>query len=125
MKEHIDVRQIPGDRRRRWFSSADFDLIVWFEPPGDIFGFELCYDKTRLERSIVWRARAGFAHMVVDDGEQRPGKHKASPILVPDGHFDANRVHSAFARESASLPEDIASYVLQTLARHPSYGPPR
>ncbi len=52
-------------------------------------------------------------------------KYKASPILVPDGHFDANRVHSAFARECALLPEEIATYVLQTLARHPGYGPTR
>jgi len=28
MKELIKVRQIPGESKRRWFSSADFDLIV-------------------------------------------------------------------------------------------------
>ncbi len=123
MKEQIDVRQIPGDRRRRWFSSADFDLIVWYDLDGDIFGFELCYDKLRRERSVVWRPGAGFEYMIVDDGEQRPGKHKASPVLVPDGPFDARRIHAALAMECVSLPEEISTYVLRTLERHPSYAP--
>ncbi len=29
--EIIHVRQVPGDPRRRWFSSDDMDLIVWYD----------------------------------------------------------------------------------------------
>lgn len=122
MREYINVRQIPGDLKRRWFSSEDFDLIVWLNDDGSFAGFELCYDKTHLERSITWRPCGGFEHMAVDDGEHKPGKYKASPVLVPDGYFDANRIHFAFSKESKSLPQEIASYVLQALERHPNYG---
>jgi hypothetical protein len=58
--------------------------------------------------------------MAVDDGEHRPGKYKASPILVADGLFDARRVYSAFLEASHTLPEDIAQYVLCALQRHPN-----
>lgn len=121
MKENIHVRQIPGDRRRRWFSSADFDLIVWLNDDGTFAGFELCYDKTRTESSLVWRPETGFANMTVDDGENRPGRYKASPVLVPGGHFDAHRIYSAFAKESHSLPKDVATYVMGVLEQHPNY----
>ena len=119
MKERIGVRQIPGEARRRWFSSEDFDLIVWLADEQCCTGFELCYDKRGRERSISWRNPGGFVHMAVDDGEHRPGKHKSSPVLVPDGVFDANRVHSAFREASHSLPADIAAFVLSVLAQYP------
>lgn len=122
VREDIHVRQIPGERKRRWFSSDNFDLIVWLNDNGTIAGFELCYDKTNIERSLVWRSSHGFDHMTVDDGEHRYGKYKASPILVPDGHFDAKRVYSAFAKESHFLPKDIAGYVLKIIEKHPNYG---
>lgn len=52
MKEDIHVRQIQGERTRRWFSSKDFDLIIWNNADHSFAGFELCYDKMSCERSI-------------------------------------------------------------------------
>jgi hypothetical protein len=117
--ERINVRQIPGEPKRRWFSSDDFDLIVWVADDQSFNGFELCYDKGNRERSISWRRAGGFRHMAVDDGEQRPGKHKASPVLIPDGYFDARQVHSALSAVSHMLPAEIAGYVLKALERYP------
>jgi hypothetical protein len=119
MREHLDVRQVPGEQNRRWFFSDEFDLIVWLNDDQSINGFELCYNKGHNEYSIAWLP--GFAHMAVDDGEQRPGKYKASRVLVPDGYFDARRVYSSFATECHTLPKEIAEYVLQTLEKHPNY----
>lgn len=121
MNEYINVRQIPGDPKRRWFYSDDFDLIVWFSDDQSISGFELCYDKECNAHSIEWKKAGGFRHMAVDDGEQRPGKHKATPILVPDGSFDAMRVYTTFLEASKLLPEEIASHVLQALEQHPKF----
>jgi len=122
VKENAHVRQVAGERRRRWFSSEDFDLIVWLNDDHTFAGFELCYDKMHNEHSIIWRPGRGFEHTAVDDGEQRPGKYKASPILVADGTFDAMRVYSAFSSESHSLPKDIAEYVMQALEKYPDHG---
>jgi len=119
VKESVDVRQIPGEAKRRWFSSIEFDLIVWFANDQDITGFELCYDKTSRERSIRWSRTKGFSHMAVDDGEHRPGKHKEAPIMVLDGYFDAKRVCSSFLDESRSLPKEVTDFVLRTLEKYP------
>lgn len=121
MYEVANVRQIPGEAKRRWFCSAEFDLIVWCSEAGDILGFELCYDKLRGEHAIVWNETIGFRHMAVDDGEQRPGKHKSSPILVADGYFDVGRIYQRLQATSEQLPQEIASFVLARLKQHPHF----
>jgi hypothetical protein len=122
MRELVKVRQIPGESKRRWFSSSDFDLIVWLADDASFKGFELCYRTGPCERAIVWTRAAGYRHMNVDDGEGRAGAHKATPIMGIDGRFDARSVHAAFAAESATLPQEVASFVLSTLRAHPNYG---
>lgn len=124
MKEIVQARQVAGESKRRWFSSRDFDLIVWLAEDRGPRGFELCYDKQQDEHSITWTASGGFRHMAVDNGEQRPGKYKGSPLLVADGFFDASRIHSAFIEASRSLPPEIAAFVLRTLERHPRFPDP-
>ena len=121
MIEIASVRQIPGEPHRRWFSSAQFDLIVRCAGESGFLGFELCYDKPFRERAIVYSAEEGFRHMAVDDGEQRPGKFKSSPVLVADGVFDVMRVYAAFVGVSAKLPAEVANYVRQALEQHPDY----
>lgn len=44
LKEILDVRQVPGDARRRGFFSEVLDLTAWFDNRDDILGFELCYN---------------------------------------------------------------------------------
>jgi hypothetical protein len=123
LREHSEVRQIPGEPRRRWFTSNQFDLIVWLGDEGGFAGFELCYDRQHRERALVWRPASGFSHMAIDDGEARPGKHKATPVLVADGLFDVARVRADFARESTSLPKELADYVLARLDLYPGTTP--
>jgi len=113
-------REIIGKANRRWFSSPQFDLIVWLADDQSFDGFELCYDKQDLEHSIAWSKAHGFRHMAVDSGERRPGKYKAAPILVPDGRFDLTRIRSAFNAIRYSLPPDIAEFVARTLEQCPA-----
>lgn len=119
MYEVLHIRQNPGEARRRWFSSHDFDLIVWYQDDVHISGFELSYDKQHGEHAIVWHQKSGFRHMVVDDGEQAPGKYKATPILQHNGHFDASRISHAVRQESNALPPEIGGLLLQKLSEYP------
>jgi hypothetical protein len=119
MKEFINVRQIPGELKRRWFSSNEFDLIVWLADDERLSGFELCYDKQGKQRSLRWSDAGGFQHMAVDDGEQVPGKYKETPVLIADGRFDADQVHSDLSAVSHLLPVEIAEYVLGAIGQYP------
>ena len=114
------TRQVPDEPRRRWFTSVELDLIVWLDAAGAPVGFQLCYDKGQGEHALTWKVGAGFAHSGVDDGESVVGlRYKASPVLVPDGALDIERLTEQFAASSAEVPPDIVQLVLARLRRHP------
>jgi hypothetical protein len=110
LEELLNVRQIPGELRRRWFFSHEQDLIVWLDAHGRIAGFQLCYDKYRRERAFTWREGRGFHHMRVDDGETS-GVAKEVPLLEPDGAFESALVLEQFLAQARGLPEDLVKFV--------------
>jgi hypothetical protein len=118
LRELKRVRQVRGEPRRRWFSSSDCDLIVWYEESRTV-GFQICYDKGRAEKALTWKAPGSYTHMGVDDGEGRPARYKATPILVADGHFDARKVTDLFRRESGEVPADLVEFIAAKLGDYP------
>lgn len=118
--ELSSTQQIPGERRRRWFSSTEIDLIVWYDKDESIAEFELYYDKNIREHVFIWRADRGFSHLAVDDGEQKSAlNYKQAPILIPDGHIELNRIRELFEGSCESLPTEISTLVRQKLEQHP------
>lgn len=119
LREIPKPRQIPGESPRRWFHSPEMDLIVWLsgEAAGEIAAFQLCYDKTRGEKALHWKAGCGFTHMDVDDGENTAGKYKGTPLLMPDGAFESAAVLQGFAAAAQALPDDIRDFVETKLAQ--------
>jgi len=114
------VQQIVDERRRRWFSSSDMDLIVWYDEDDSIARFELYYDKNIREHVFIWGADNGFAHLAVDDGEQKPVlEYKEAPILIPDGHVDPNHIRYLFEGSRENLPAEVATLVLSKLVQYP------
>jgi len=111
-----------GGYRRRWFGSPDMDLIVWYRLGASPIGFDLYYDKGAAEHVFIWREDSGYRHLAVDDGEQKPAlNYKQSPILIPDGKIDANRIFDLFTDSSDGLPAGLAAFVANRIKRHPKY----
>lgn len=116
LREISSTRQNPDEPRKRWFSSTSMDLVAWFDDDDVIVAFQLCYDKSDAERALVWSRRdARLAHLVVDDGESRAGKHKASPLLISGKHLPLQRVREKLLLESSELPPVILADVLARL----------
>lgn len=113
------MKQVPGESRRRWFADEAMDLTVWLDDQNGIKGFELCYDKGRNERSLRWKRGEGFVHERVDDGEGRPGRHKATPVLVPDGRSDAKEISRQFTENSRDIDQRVALFIIHTLRTYP------
>lgn len=112
MKEIHNVRQIPGETKRRWFTSSDMDLIVWTNETNIPSGFQLCYDKGAHERALTWSQQYGFSHMAVDDGEQSMDiGYKATPVLTSCGAADMRMIHHLFLKHAGTLPADIVKFV--------------
>ena len=111
MLREIAARQVPGDPKRRWFTSPRIDLFVWLDEHDSPSGFQLCYDKESREHALTWTEQAGYSHMAIDAGESRPARYKGSPILVADGFMDAARILEQFRSEAESLPAELARLV--------------
>ncbi len=124
VREVQGARQVPGEGFRRWFTDQYFDLIVWYDgdsPDGAIAGFQLCYDKFNRERALTWRKNKGFTHEKVDDGEGPFAlQAKMTPILLPDGVFDAEGVTRRLSEQSAEMDPAVARFILGTLAGYGS-----
>ncbi|HLW74838.1 MAG TPA: hypothetical protein VKT74_07200 [Gammaproteobacteria bacterium] len=120
LREIADVRQIEGEPLRRWFTDEHFDLVVWINETRDIVAFQLCYDKMRSERALTWKVDSGFTHDAVDDGENREGRYKATPILVPDGVFDPGTVAAKFLGHSGVLDSKSCDFIYLKLLEYPN-----
>jgi hypothetical protein len=117
--EFPNVHQRSDEPRRRWFQAGDEDLIVWFGDDDRILGFQLCYDRARGVCALTWDQNAGYSHMRVDDGEAIGKARKSSPILLPDGAFDAPAMLARFAAISAELPQEVAAFVRCKIEAYP------
>lgn len=117
LREFKAVKQFTGEPRRRWFEDEYFDLIVWQNEGGEIIEFELSYDKSKNQRAIRWEKSAGFAHYRVDDGD-RPGKHKATPVLFSGGSFDFEKIAQFFLHASNGVNEKIVKLVHEKILQY-------
>lgn len=116
LREEKNVRQVPGEPARRWFSDEYFDLIIWLEPDKTVWGFQLCYDNGYKPRALTWTKQNGYKHSGIDDGEGAGGTQKGSPVLVEDGLFDTAAISSKLAAASGELPPDLGSFVIKKVA---------
>lgn len=123
LRELVNVSQVAGEPKRRWFFCHELDLVVWEADDGGILGFQLAYDKHRSEHSLSWHRDRGFAHYVVDDGESWAGAND-TPFLYANGAFRRDYVLSQFLSRAATLPPDIRGLVEFKLAEFDRPAPP-
>lgn len=115
LRENKNIKQYKGEKARKWFEDEYFDLIVWYDAVGEIYGFQLCYNKEEDEHVLTWQKDTGFAHNRIDTGEESPFRN-LSPILVPDGIFPHGCVIKKFRERSGGIEQRIAEFVIDKLA---------
>ncbi len=125
MLKPAPIREIEGDRPRMWMIDSYMDLIVWYLPDGNLYGFQLCYDKEREERSLTWLHTGSFTHTRMDSGETSPLDAKATPMPVAGGLYDFKKLRQQFHDRSALIDPDLSAFVLlklteATLAKLPT-----
>lgn len=111
-----NVRQVPGEGFRRWFTDPSHDLVVWYPEEGShqIDGFQFSYDKEGDEHALTWTRERGFEHHRIDAGDV-PFSNKMSPVLVADGLPDVKQLSERFREVSANLDARIVSFVQQKI----------
>jgi hypothetical protein len=114
-----------GKLRQRWFVSACFDLVVWYGDSDAIVGFELCYGKPRIKKSLRWSEHEGYAHFRIDHGEPEPLTPKMTPLHVPDAMFDKERVLHAFIAASTMIDSITRDAVIERIRSYSCEGQTR
>lgn len=111
------VRQIPGKGRRRWFSDAYFDLVVWYAGDGTVRAFQLRYDKHEQERAFTWRKGHRCVHQEIDTGEW-PGHSETSPVLRGRSAVPTRGLERRFFWECGSIDDRaLVRLVCDTISR--------
>lgn len=106
------VRQIHNEARRRWFTSPELDLTVWYDRDNQLIGWQFCYDKNHAEHALSWYVDAGYQHTGVDDGERDGAmKSKATPMIGKNVVLDKPRVLALFVDNCQQLPLDIVQNI--------------
>jgi hypothetical protein len=89
---------------------------VWYDAAGMIRGFQICYQAgLDSEQALTWRRGQGFAHDLVDDGENRPDKNQ-TPVLIPDGRVPWERISAELLLRGVTLEPELRSLILERLA---------
>ena len=122
LREVKKVLQTTPGLTKSWFTDEVFDLFVWQDDGGSILTLQLSYDKKHKERNLSWSADRGYGHHGVDDGEDKLGRIKASPIFVADGLFDVGAVARLFDERSADLDAGIRDFVARIIREYPGAG---
>jgi hypothetical protein len=116
LKEFNRLRQEPGGYRRL-FTDSFFELWVWYDRQGGhITGFQLCYDIQRDKRALTWIDGKGFLHSRVDEDEGYRKGGKKSPILVPDGAVDRDRLADLFRFAGRRLERSVSDLVYEKIS---------
>ena len=117
LREITTVRSFSHDRRR-WFTDSDMDLYVWFRNQMPV-QFQLSFNKQYEEHAISWDNNKGFNHSKIDNGEDRSGRYKMTPILVDDGDFDCLSLARHFLQQSDYLEPTLADFIYARLLEYP------
>lgn len=98
-----------------------FDLIIWYEPSGEIYGFQLCYNKKDMECALTWNPSHGFAHSVLDTGEQSPLGNN-TPVLKSEASrkLPFGVVFREFQIRTVPLESSIREFVTDRLIEYAS-----
>ena len=122
LREVQRVLQETKGAKKRWFTDEVIDLFIWQNESGRLMSLQFCYDKRHKERSLIWSAESGYGHHGVDDGEDKLGRIKASPILVPDGIFETEAVADLFVARAANMELSLRTFVEKIIRVYPEQG---
>ena len=114
------LRQSKRSYVKRWFTSRDMDLFIWFRNSEPV-RFQLTYDKRGKEKAICWNFHLGFNHYLVDTGENRLDHYKQTPILINlCEQQDMTTIARDFLAASENISISLSDFIYSRLMAHPT-----
>ena len=117
LREITSVRQIPGEHPRRWFTDDMMDLYIWQDTSGTMHSFQVCYDKSHVEKALTWKMASGFEYHCVESSDD-PFDQK-TPILHSQNLLNRDELIEMFMQHAETIPSAIKNLVLARLHELP------
>ena len=112
----LNVRQVPGEDFKVWFTDDYWDLFLWIDRNKRISSFQLGYGKPSEEQMLIWRRGGGLTAARVSDGEETLTENR-TPLLTETSDYDLDSVIERFSGDSKKINSKIADFVVSTLTR--------
>jgi hypothetical protein len=113
-----NIDQKEKNLKRKWFYDYDLDLLIWLDRKNEIYGFQLCYDKDDNPHALTWFVDKGFFHNKIDEGDNKIGRRRGSPLLIANGVFDSERIANYFKMNSHDIEAKIAKFVYDKILEY-------
>lgn len=119
LSENKSVRQRPEEGYRRWFLNEYFDVVVWYESRGgQMYGFQLCYDRHHDERAFTWERGKQSSHYVSSGADERGRPWIATAILHGDAGPVPKDVVSRLVEERGELESALLETILERVGAY-------
>lgn len=109
-----DIVQDSPNRVKRCFMDSQFTLFVWLKNSGKKLPaeFQLVH-KSQEGHLLIWHEKRGFELAGYDDGEQRPGQPKMSPLVSNSRGPLPTSVLEKLRRACVEIDQQIGTFVLK------------
>jgi len=119
LAEISHLRQSNRSLKKRWFTSLDMDLFVWYRNNTPV-KFQLSYDKNDNEHAISWDCHRDFNHYCVDTGEYDVSEYKKTPLLLDAcSQQDLASLARNFLVESEYIDVAVSEFIYARLMAYP------
>lgn len=115
--EITHVRPSRRGQSKRWFTSIDMDLFVWFRN-GVPVHFQLYIDKRARERVICWDIRDGFNCYLVNN-TANDECYGLSPVAVSFSRLELRVLARSFLAACENIDADLGDYIYARLMEIP------
>jgi len=120
LHEISSLRQSDHSLVKRWFSSSQMDLFIWYHRKVPV-KFQLSYNMNLDERAISWDFHHGFRYYKVDSGETHPSKYKKTPILHGIcSQKNLSAVARGFLAISSHIDAGVSDFIYAYLMAYPA-----
>ena len=110
LKEVKNVRQDDSEPLRRIFNGTDLYIITWEDDV--LVAYQLIYNKNFQKYILRWEKEKGFSHGLVDEGGERPDRHKMSSITSTSNDVTFQYIAELIHQEN--YQDKIISSILKT-----------
>ena len=111
------IRQNRNEGYRRWFTSDDMDLFVWYDDKCRVSSFQISSRDGAGEYLVNWSENNGLTYSRVIEPEPGALRYKGSNLLVTRKRFKLKSIFDKFLTYSKKVNTELVRFIVNTLVR--------